>query len=473
MVPRAGPPVLVVALTFRVKPWIERTSRVAEVIFTPRIGIETARLIAAKKADAAVGVVDFDSLSAGIADDLREAGPRLAFSDASELFAALRAGADPAEIMLTARASSIATSALSRIDPREPGIGAIVAAVEGEARRLGAEEVYVAAAPDLARDRRLVRIESTAAGEPALGARFAVRASVAYKGSWVRRVVTIDRDLTAARTEEAAAAFAEAVARLPSDRGLSQFASFVVEGCRLSQPLEALMGSRVAEPRPPAARRHRFGASLHRSRRPADPARRPGPAGRPRRGRERFRLATRRAFVTDDRDSVSEAIQLVNVAARSSDDQAQINGRGAGIGVGATVRISHFGAVRKRDRHELAAGRSVAERMDDGLDFHAGRQGLGNPALPRQAARPAHLDRPLLRLALGIGNRHQDPAVRIGPLEFLDGAFQGHLLFGIEHGEGMMREGRHRRHGEGDTSEAQCFEVHERLPRGFLRCALI
>jgi hypothetical protein len=253
VVRRAGPPVLVVALTFRVKPWIERTSRVAEVIHTPRIGIETARLIAAETADAAVGVVDFDHLSVGIADDLREAGPRLALSDASDLFAPLRAAADPADIMLTARASSIAASALSCIDPREPGIGAIVAAVEGEARRLGAEEVYVAAAPDLARDRRLVRIESTAAGEPALGARFAVRASVAYKGSWVRRVVTIGRDLTAAHTDEAAAAFAEAVAGLPSDRSLSQFASFVVEGCRLAQPLEALMGSRVAAPRLPAA----------------------------------------------------------------------------------------------------------------------------------------------------------------------------------------------------------------------------
>jgi len=252
VLPRIGPPVLVVALTFRVKPWIERTSRVAEIVFTPRIGLETARLIAAKKADAAVGVVDFDSLSAGIADNLREAAPGLAFSDASALFAALRTAADPAEIMLTARASSIAASALSRIDPREPGIGAIVAAVEGEARRLGAEEVYVAAAPDLARDRRLVRIDGAAAGEAAHGTRFAVRASVAYKGSWVRRVVTIDRDRTA-HTEEAAAAFAEAVARLPSDRMLSQFASFVVEGCRLAQPLEALMGTRIATPRPPAA----------------------------------------------------------------------------------------------------------------------------------------------------------------------------------------------------------------------------
>ncbi len=251
VVRRAGPPVLVVALTFRVKPWIERTSRVAEVIHTPRIGIETARLIAAETADAAVGVVDFDHLPVGIADDLREAGPRLALSDASDLFAALRAAADPADIMLTARASSIAASALSCIDPREPGIGAIVAVVEGEARRLGAEEVYVAVAPDLARDRRLVRIESTAPDGRVPGARFAVRASVAYKGCWVRRVATIDRDGAAARTEDAAALFAQAVARLPSDRDLAQLASFVVEGCRLSQPLETLMGSRVAEPRAP------------------------------------------------------------------------------------------------------------------------------------------------------------------------------------------------------------------------------
>jgi hypothetical protein len=245
VLPRTAPPVLVVALTFRVKPWIERTSRVAEVIHTPRVGIEAARLIAGRKADASVGVVDFDHLSAGIADDLREAGPRLVFSDAGDLFAALRGRADPAEIMLAARASSIATGALSRIEARD-GVGAIVAAVEGEARRAGAEEVYVAMAPDLGRDQRLVRIE----GEPALGARFAVRASVAYKGSWVRRVVTIDRD---GATGAAEAAFAEAVAQLPSDRALSQFASFAVEGCRLAQPLEALMGSRVAEPRPPVA----------------------------------------------------------------------------------------------------------------------------------------------------------------------------------------------------------------------------
>ena len=246
VVPRNALPVLVVALTFRVRPWIERTSRVAEVINAPRVGIEAARLIAGRKADAAVGVVDFDHLPLGIADDLGEAGPRLAVSDASDLFAMVRAPADPAEIMLTARAASIAATALSRIGQRDSA-GDVVAAVEADARRNGAEEVYVAMAPDLARDQRLLRVE----GEPALGRRFSVRASVAYKGCWVRRVVTVDRD--GAVLDDVEAVFADAVARLPSDCALSQFSAFLVEGHRIAQPLEPLIGSGVAAPRPPVA----------------------------------------------------------------------------------------------------------------------------------------------------------------------------------------------------------------------------
>src|SRR5260370_13812786 len=157
-VPCNGLPVLVVALTFRVKPWIERTSRVAEVIHAPRVGIEAARVIAGRKADAEVGVVDFDHLPLGIADDLGEAGPRLAMSDASDLFAMVRAPADPAEIMLTARASSIAAAALSRIEPRS-GANEIVAAVEADARLNVAADDYVVMAPVLAFVHRVLLIE--------------------------------------------------------------------------------------------------------------------------------------------------------------------------------------------------------------------------------------------------------------------------------------------------------------------------
>jgi Xaa-Pro aminopeptidase len=246
LVPRDGDPVLVVALTYRVKTWIERTSRVADVIHTPRIGLEAGRRIAAAKADAAVGIVDFDNLSAGIADDLREGGPNLALRDASALFAQARAAADPAEIALATKAASIARDALSRIPRAGDDLGKMLAAAEAAARLQGAEEIYLAAAPDLARDHRLRRIEGAVTPGPS----FAVRASVAYKGSWVRMVRTIGCGQAA--SEAALARLAAAVRGLPGERGFMDCTSWLVEGCRLAQPLEPLMGSRAVAPHPPA-----------------------------------------------------------------------------------------------------------------------------------------------------------------------------------------------------------------------------
>src|SRR5258706_12977987 len=97
----------------------------------------------------------------------------------------------------------------------------------------------------------------------------------------------------------------------------------------------------------------------------------------------------------------------------------------ARVGVRCPVRVALHGPVRKRDCHILAAMRAVLERMDHGRDLHARGEGLGNPALPRQTARCAELDRPLLGLSGRIRNIDQDPAVRVGPLEFFDGAFKG------------------------------------------------
>jgi hypothetical protein len=241
------PPVLVVALTYRVKHWIEATSRVAEVIHTPRLGAEAGRLLAAVKVDAALAVPDLDHMPAGIVEDLRAAGPRLVVTDATSAFASLRAKADPTEIALGAKAAWIAYCALAAPSPANIGCGnlnTIIAAIEGEARRLGAEEIYIAAAPDLARDARLRRIE----GEAISGKNFAVRASIAYKGTWIRLVRTFaNRELI----QEVARCLSTAVAGLPSDRGFVPFASWLVEGCRIAQPLEALLGSRVQMPTAP------------------------------------------------------------------------------------------------------------------------------------------------------------------------------------------------------------------------------
>jgi hypothetical protein len=243
VVPREGAPYLVAALSFRVKSWIERVSCIGEVLHTPRIGLKAAQQIAAARRDAVVGIVDFDGLPAGIADDLREGGPGLVLRDFSAAFAALRAPADPAEIVLTMKAAAIANYALSAA-PNDAGLNAGIAAIERTARNLGAEEVYVAAAPDLDRDCRFQRIE----GETVQGKNFALRATVAYKGAWVRVVRSISEPAIA---RQASIELAKAVAQLPSDRGFSGFKSWLVEGCRMSQPLEPLAGSRLGSAAPP------------------------------------------------------------------------------------------------------------------------------------------------------------------------------------------------------------------------------
>jgi hypothetical protein len=236
VVPREAAPYLVAALTFRVKTWIERVSRLGDVLHNPRVGLKAAQQIASVQKDATVGVVDFDGLPAGIADDLYTGGPELRVSDASALFAKLRSKADPAEIALAYKAAVIAHDALAQA--RGETLNAMIAAVERRARLLGAEEIYIAAAPDLARGAAFRRIE----GEGVLGEHHALRATVAYKGTWVRLVRTFS-----SLAREAAARFAQAAALLPSDRGfVSDFESYLVEGCRMAQPLEPLMGSRLA-----------------------------------------------------------------------------------------------------------------------------------------------------------------------------------------------------------------------------------
>jgi len=242
VVPRERGPYLVAALSFRVKPWIERVSRLADVLHTPRTGLKAAQQIAAMQADAAVGVVDFDGLPAGIADDLREGGPKLALHDAGALFAMLRAVADPAEVALASSAADIGRRALFAAEGET--LNEMIAGAESKARALGAEEIYIAAAPDLERDTRFRRIE----GEATLGKTFALRATVAYKGAWIRLVRSVC-DTASAR--EAAARFAQAVALLPSDRGFAGFRSWLVEGCRMTQPLDPLIGSRLGQGHPP------------------------------------------------------------------------------------------------------------------------------------------------------------------------------------------------------------------------------
>src|SRR5262249_25578604 len=137
---------------------------------------------------------------------------------------------------------AIAQHALAQPPERGASLGEIIAALEAQARTDGAEEVYVAAAPDLGRDRRLRRIE----GKVALGESFALRATVAYKGAWIRLTRTFPGRCPGRLQGGAAARLAAAVGQPPRADGFAGFSSWLVEGCRIAQPLEPLMGSRVA-----------------------------------------------------------------------------------------------------------------------------------------------------------------------------------------------------------------------------------
>ncbi|HUB96328.1 MAG TPA: aminopeptidase P family N-terminal domain-containing protein [Stellaceae bacterium] len=243
VLPRVGEPYLVVALTKRVQTWIAATSRVAKVVSTGRFGLEAGKEILAA-GGGTVGIADLDGFPSGIAAELRGTG--LGLVDATPLFADLRSKADPAELALAARAAAIARVALAQASARHDESGMMIAAVEGEARARGAEECYVAAATDLAHDTRLKRHE----GSSPLGRSYAVRATVAYKGSWVRATRTVFRATGgSAHIRQGAERFAAAVATLPHSSGFAGVRSWLVEGCRVAQPLEALAGSAVAEPR--------------------------------------------------------------------------------------------------------------------------------------------------------------------------------------------------------------------------------
>lgn len=184
-----GMPMLVASLTPRVGPWIASVSHLGDITHTPDTGGGAARLIADRCSDGArVGVVELNGLPGGIAIPLAAGIGNSRLEDAGALFADLRDPADEVEIALSARAAEIASAALEAgITASADGSGAVNSAIESTARHAGAEDVLIHLAPDLAASSRLERIE----GEAALGERFAVQASVAYKGHWVRELRSV------------------------------------------------------------------------------------------------------------------------------------------------------------------------------------------------------------------------------------------------------------------------------------------
>jgi len=249
LVPRQGRLVFATALSNRVADWIRANNPVSEVTSTPKPGTLLGETLVKDDSVRRVGILEWDALPSVLADELAAAAPAIEWRDGSALFSALRRAPDDAERRLIARADALATAAL---DPSVHGsardAGTLAGLIEQHARLAGAEEAYIAVAPDLAADCRLNR---TSQPLP-LKDRFAVRASVAYKGSWVRRVRTFAVDSTepdawlaeTTRALKSGEPFAMQLSAALKALSGAVLTGWTVESCTGSYPLAAVASSR-------------------------------------------------------------------------------------------------------------------------------------------------------------------------------------------------------------------------------------
>jgi len=178
-----GAPVLLASLTKRVHLWIKEVSHLADVVMAPRLGADAVTFLTDKTAPGQrIGIVGMDSLPWSVANPLFSAMPADKLVDASAMFAALRQPGDSYEHALFDKAANIAANAFKAVPAGAQKVSEVTATIEASARLAGAEELLLRFAPDLAKGVVLQRME----GDASPGATWAVEASVAYKGVWVR-----------------------------------------------------------------------------------------------------------------------------------------------------------------------------------------------------------------------------------------------------------------------------------------------
>jgi hypothetical protein len=232
LVPREGEPVFATTLSKRVGSWVQSVKPVGDLVNTPTPGKVLAERLA-KLGVHRVAILELDAFPGGLYAELSAALPGVEFVDGSESFATARSPADAVERRLLERADFIAQDSLNAVQPAVTDVGAAIGAVEVRARLQGAEEVYVAIAPDLDADRRFLRLS----GARPLGRRFAIRATVAYKGSWIRRTRTYSQDSRDAAVIARADAWSKSFAvELALDRSLDK---------RIASAVSSLAGAKL------------------------------------------------------------------------------------------------------------------------------------------------------------------------------------------------------------------------------------
>jgi hypothetical protein len=191
LVPQEGEPVFATTLSKRVGSWIQSVKPVGDLVTSPTPGTVLGQKLAANGGIRRLAILELDNFPSGLYGEVVAALPGVEIVDGSETFATARGFLDDVERHLLENAESMARGALERLRfDVGTDVGHAVGAVEEYARLQGAEEVYVAIAPDLDSDRRFLRLS----GNRPLGRRFAIRATVAYKGAWIRQTKTYSKD---------------------------------------------------------------------------------------------------------------------------------------------------------------------------------------------------------------------------------------------------------------------------------------
>ena len=140
LVPKTGAPVFATALSKRVSEWIRTTDPLSEIVNTPKPGTLMGERLAKDAAVKKVGVLEYDTLPSGLADEMATAAPAVEWLDGTALFTGLRREVDDPERGLLARADAMAVAALREAETgkaKDAGTLAGLDRAERAARRRG------------------------------------------------------------------------------------------------------------------------------------------------------------------------------------------------------------------------------------------------------------------------------------------------------------------------------------------------
>jgi len=227
-------PVFVTALSKRVGKWLHGVNPTCEIMHAPRPGLKIGETLA-QRGIRRLAVLELDMMPGALVEDLKAADD-VELIPGDDLFAAIRARPASSEIRLARRAQAIAQNAFEQLSLRLQTVGDVVGPLERSVRGQGAEECYIAVAPDLESASGLARHHHATP----LAERFAARISVAYNGVWSRFTRTMRKGVP--YSEEASAHLGDIVSSLDISRPVSGQLAALLEGTPVSIDFWSLEG---------------------------------------------------------------------------------------------------------------------------------------------------------------------------------------------------------------------------------------